>query len=201
MKDGSYVTVATDVPYSQDFDAMQLLLTNYIPVLSIMHERTLLDEVGGFDPSLPFFEDWDLWIRLSRITPFIHIKQVTCEFTMRHDGSSMTSNSAEHFRRTEHLIFLRYLHFIGENPDAREALYHYQQDYLADLMRSGKSAEALDLLEHLAQKEPDFAPVAFDLATLYRDNDRIADAEAATLRARSNLPGSVITSNINELLL
>ncbi len=43
-------------------------------------ERSLYQEVGPFDESLEFFEDWDLLIRLSRVTRFQHLAAVTCEY-------------------------------------------------------------------------------------------------------------------------
>lgn len=68
------------LPYSRDFDPNLLLFDNYIPFNTLLIERRLLEEAGPFDVELPFFEDWDLLIRLSRITPFHHLGQVTCEY-------------------------------------------------------------------------------------------------------------------------
>lgn len=86
------------LPYSRDFDADLLLLDNYIPFNTLLIERGLFAEAGGFDPELPFFEDWDFLIRLARITPFHHLKQVTCEY--------------RHFRGAGHHVF-------GERPRER----------------------------------------------------------------------------------
>ncbi len=68
------------LPYSRDFDPDLLLFDNYIPFNTLLIERRLIDEVGLFDVELPFFEDWDLLIRLSRIAVFHHLGQVTCEY-------------------------------------------------------------------------------------------------------------------------
>ncbi len=68
------------LPYSRDFDPDLLLIDNYIPFNTLMIERRLLDEAGPPDPSLPFFEDWDLLIRLAALAPFHHLARVTCEY-------------------------------------------------------------------------------------------------------------------------
>ncbi len=68
------------LPYSRDFDPDLLLFDNYIPFNTLLIERRLFADAGPFDDELPFFEDWDLLIRLSRITPFHHLGQVTCEY-------------------------------------------------------------------------------------------------------------------------
>lgn len=43
-----------------------LLHNNFITTSAAVVRSSCLDEVGGFDPSFPRFQDWELWIRLSR---------------------------------------------------------------------------------------------------------------------------------------
>ena len=68
------------LPYSRDFDPDMLLVDNYIPFNTVLIERRLLAEVGPPDETLPFFEDWDLLIRLAALAPFHHLARVTCEY-------------------------------------------------------------------------------------------------------------------------
>jgi LmbE family N-acetylglucosaminyl deacetylase len=68
------------LPYSRDFDPEMLLVDNYIPFNTLLIERGLLAAVGPPDSSLPFFEDWDLLIRLAALAPFHHLPRVTCEY-------------------------------------------------------------------------------------------------------------------------
>jgi len=86
------------LPYSRDFDPDLLLLDNYIPFNTLLIERELLAAAGPLDDSLPFFEDWDLLIRLAALAPFHHLAAVTCEY--------------RHFRGAPHHIF-------GERPRER----------------------------------------------------------------------------------
>jgi LmbE family N-acetylglucosaminyl deacetylase len=68
------------LPYSRDFDPDMLLVDNYIPFNTLLIERRLLLEAGPPDDALPFFEDWDLLIRLAALAPFHHLARVTCEY-------------------------------------------------------------------------------------------------------------------------
>jgi LmbE family N-acetylglucosaminyl deacetylase len=86
------------LPYSRDFDPELLLFDNYIPFNTLLIERSLFAEVGPFDSELPFFEDWELLIRLSEAAPFHHHPAVTCEY--------------RHFRGGDHHVF-------GERPSQR----------------------------------------------------------------------------------
>ena len=96
-RNGRYVVTKRDVPYSFDFDYDRILQTNFIPVLCFMHERSCVEETGLFDESLKRLEDWDMWIRMSRKFKFAHIKELTCEFSWRTDGTTMSSGQAEEF--------------------------------------------------------------------------------------------------------
>jgi LmbE family N-acetylglucosaminyl deacetylase len=105
------------LPYSRDFDPDLLLVDNYIPFNTLLIERRLLDEAGPPDLSLPFFEDWDLLIRLAALAPFHHLARVTCEY--------------RHFRGSTSHVF-------GERPRERA-------DFLAGKARVlAKHAARLD---------------------------------------------------------
>lgn len=97
-RNGGWCECERRLPYSRDFDADLLLFDNYIPFNTLLIERSALAEAGPLDTDLPFFEDWDLLIRLSAITSFHHLALVTAEY--------------RHFRGGGHHIF-------GERPSAR----------------------------------------------------------------------------------
>jgi GT2 family glycosyltransferase/MoaA/NifB/PqqE/SkfB family radical SAM enzyme len=108
QQNGVYVVTKRDVPYSFDFDYDRILQTNFLPVLCLMHERECLEVVDFFDEDLKRLEDWDLWIRLSRTLKFAHIKKVTCEFSWRIDGSTMTSAQDQEFDHARKYISQKY---------------------------------------------------------------------------------------------
>ncbi|MEW6248547.1 MAG: glycosyltransferase [Nitrospirota bacterium] len=116
-----FVEIGRDVPYSRDFDPALLLVSNYIPVLCIVHERACLEQVGLFDESLFAHEDWDLWIRMATQFAFLHVKKTTAEFTWRNDGSSMTSGRPDAFARTTEIIYRKYSPYSDHLPIVRAA--------------------------------------------------------------------------------
>jgi len=114
--DGTYATHRHDLPYSEDFDRDLILVSNFIPICCLMHERACLDTIGLFDETLATHEDWDLLIRLSRHDMPRHIKRVTAEFSWRTDGSTTTSSQQGDFKRSRALIFSRYASEAQRNP-------------------------------------------------------------------------------------
>ena len=136
-RDDRYVTVARDLPYSNDFDRARLLVNNQFPVLCLMHERSCVDAVGGFDETMTSHEDWELWLRMSARFPFHHVASITAEFTHRLDGSSMTSSLQPDFLRTAEIIYERTAADVGGRDDVRQA----RERFLANL-RARVAAES-----------------------------------------------------------
>lgn len=50
-----------------------LLLDCDVWTSGVLAERALLHELGGFDPRLRIGEDYDLWLRASRVTPIVRV--------------------------------------------------------------------------------------------------------------------------------
>jgi LmbE family N-acetylglucosaminyl deacetylase len=154
---GGWVCRERRLPYSRDFDPDVLLVDNYIPFNTLLIERSLFAEVGPFDPSLPFFEDWDLLIRLAAITPFHHLARVTCEY--------------RHFRGGGHHVF-------GERPRERADFLEVKARVLAKhASRLGPEAiaRAVDTLRgELVEEREGGAAARRDLAALSQAHDALA---------------------------
>jgi glycosyltransferase involved in cell wall biosynthesis len=93
---------------SLDFSYERLLLENLMPVITVMHERSLVDECGLFDENLSSHEDYDLWLRFAKVTSFRHIPAITCVVSVRNDPSRM-SLSCDMYSDRE-TIQRRYVH-------------------------------------------------------------------------------------------
>ncbi len=167
------------LPYSRDFDPDVLLVDNYIPFNTLLIDRRLFAEVGPFDPSLPFFEDWDYLIRLSALTAFHHARKVTCEY--------------RHFRGGGHHIF-------GERPRERGDFLAVKARVLAKhASRIGPDvlARAVDTLRaELVTEREDRAAARRELAgrqdeflQLRSDLDGLARAHEELSRERFALEG------------
>lgn len=63
---------------NQGYDPVALLKRNYIDLNCMMHIKGILNEIGGFDPTMTAREDWDLVLRIILTHPLQvrHIDQV-----------------------------------------------------------------------------------------------------------------------------
>jgi glycosyltransferase involved in cell wall biosynthesis len=67
---------APTVGYSFNYDRCRLQEDNYIFATDVMHRAATARAVGGFDASLEAYEDWDLWLRMSRVHVLRHLPAV-----------------------------------------------------------------------------------------------------------------------------
>jgi GT2 family glycosyltransferase/radical SAM superfamily enzyme YgiQ (UPF0313 family) len=179
-KHGRYATVERDLLYPHDFNADRLMVANEFPVLCVMHERACLDQAGVFDESLTTHEDWDLWIRLSLQDNFAHIKKITCEFSWREDGSTMSSAKRLDFVRTMEIIHAKYQQHLRDKPHIRTLQRQFWQEQKAVLGCAGSGAE-----------EAGFKP-----------NDLLAKATIALpVSGSERVPASIIIPVFNNLEL
>jgi hypothetical protein len=68
-------TLPTHLPGPSGDVYPALLLECAVWTSTVLADRALLQELGGFDQALPVGEDYDLWLRASRLTPVLRVPQ------------------------------------------------------------------------------------------------------------------------------
>ena len=92
-----------------------LLERNYIDCITLVHERTLIDEVGGFDETLPRVVDWDLLLRLSAATELVYAPFVATSYDLWDEAGERISTTVS--RGYIDVVRLRYLLSGVEPPE------------------------------------------------------------------------------------
>jgi glycosyltransferase involved in cell wall biosynthesis len=86
------------------WDAYRLL---YRPIVggpgTTLYRRSAFDEVGGFDPEVPGYEDWDLQLAvLEAGHDAVHVPRVTLEYR-KHERSALSADRRRHRELFRHL--------------------------------------------------------------------------------------------------
>jgi hypothetical protein len=90
-----------------------------------------LAAVGGFDESLPSCQDWDLWVRLSRVGSFAHVSE---PLTIHHrHPQTITSGTDTSIRG--HRLFMRKHADAVAGLSGRDRARHYRTLCLAFLSK------------------------------------------------------------------
>lgn len=115
---------------SVDPDPGNILSHNITPVCCILHDHLLAAEAGMFDEDLPNHEDWDLWIRMSKIAGMYHVKEITCcvdrsHPTMQSDMDAMLRGMLEvkwRYRPRPEIIHYESSVVLPAEPEATESV-------------------------------------------------------------------------------
>lgn len=91
------------VRYQQPYNKLLLYYTNYFPIQTVLFERSLFLEFGGFDENLDVLEDWDLWARYSVATDFEYLSEVTSVYHVPYGDSNKNKRDKELFDAQEQI--------------------------------------------------------------------------------------------------
>ncbi len=93
-----------------------LLLDCVVWTSTVMARRTLFEEIGNFDTSLRVGEDYDLWLRASRVTQILRVAHPYALYRI-HPASITKSRPTENYRA---IVIGRALEQWGlQSPDGR----------------------------------------------------------------------------------
>ena len=81
--------------YEQSFDKIMLCHHNYLPIQSIMFDRSLYEKYGGFDENIPTLEDYDLWLTYMYATDFKTVPKTTSMYRVPGDAMASEQRHAE----------------------------------------------------------------------------------------------------------
>ena len=85
---------------------------------AVLYRRDILERLGGFDPSLPACEDYELYLRIARTHPFGHHHHLVAEYRI-HD-QNMSSNTTL-MLRTSLSVLRSQKSFLTGNKELEEA--------------------------------------------------------------------------------
>jgi len=67
--------------YNEPHARTSALTKNLLSTQTLIIEKETLNKIGGFDPALPRFQDWDLFLRLAKDVPFrFHLEPLVLAF-------------------------------------------------------------------------------------------------------------------------
>ena len=93
------------------YSRSRLLRGNFIGHPSVLVERALFNQCGGFDTGLKYAMDYDLWLRLASLAEPVYLGYEVAAFR-RHAGSLSTAQADKAFAE-DHLVRRRH---VGRNP-------------------------------------------------------------------------------------
>ena len=112
------------------FDPVRLRRQNYIPIHAVLFARSLLDQGCRVDESLEVYEDWDLWLQISRLTSITHIHRITAGYRTGGNSGAGWGTDPTTVQQYQERLMAKWQH-IWTPLELREALQW--QDRRAEL--------------------------------------------------------------------
>lgn len=78
------------------FSLERLWQYNFLPIQSVLFRRAAWERCGGFDPALPYLEDWDLWLRLAMLGDFAMADTCTSRYRVPADDRLRARRTRDH---------------------------------------------------------------------------------------------------------
>lgn len=103
-----------------NYSPARLLRGNFVAHPAVFVRRSVFLDAGGFDATLRFAMDYDLWLRLSRMSAPTYLPRALAAFRC-HEGSTSTANPQAAFEE-DHIVRRRYLSGPLERAE-HEAIY------------------------------------------------------------------------------
>ena len=153
-----------------------LIRANVIPAMTAMVRKACFARVGAYDESL-FFEDWDMWLRISRQFSFVFVGEPTARDRL-HDGATSRMRKEE-IRQSIEAMFRKYakknwLKNTGKEEDGEKCLKKNAIDLYAAGSKK-RHAELLWLAWRYARREYWFLLFCSTMGLSYRGYMRLRD--------------------------
>ena len=144
--------VERSVVYKGAFERQDLLVHNQLPVLCVLHRRSCIDKIGGFDETFATHEDWDMWVRLFHQFPYRHVGETTCEYRVQQNGGSLSSTKRADFYRTMKIIHRRYKQWAVSHAETRRAQKRRRSKHAHELYKLGMPVDPWHKIRHLVKR-------------------------------------------------
>ena len=89
-----YRDLVHSLHFRQPFSRALLWHHNYMPIQTVLFQRSLYESYGGFDPELDNLEDWNLWVRYSLKHDFLMVPKVTSIYRVPADTRKAVQRQA-----------------------------------------------------------------------------------------------------------
>ena len=135
-----------------------------------MVRRTIVDDVGGFDPAFSQSADWDFWLRVSRVT---QIAPVAASLVLCRKHTSNMSSDVSLLERDTFAVLKKTFEdpaFVPYQPIRRRVYSNHWLICSGSYLHAGQLGPALRCLARAVQEDPSNAarPLGFPVRWLRR---------------------------------
>ena len=108
-------------------DKEELLNNNLFPIQAVLFEKRLFLELGGFDETIDFLEDWALWLKYVQDSKIGYLDKVTSLYRVPANAKQFKTRLSQ-LLSTRNYVLATYAHnYLSEKNDLEIAIDHLKQ--------------------------------------------------------------------------
>ncbi|MGH7683605.1 MAG: glycosyltransferase family 2 protein [Vulcanimicrobiaceae bacterium] len=92
-----YAVYGYRVALARHVDRSDIYVRDPVAPMAVLMRRAILDRLGGFEESVDFAEDWEVWIRIAEGYDILHVPHVTGIYSVRTDATNTVVRQAARF--------------------------------------------------------------------------------------------------------
>ena len=92
-----YAVYGYRVALARHIDRSDIYVRDPVAPMAVLMRRSALELLGGFEESVDFAEDWEVWIRIAERYDILHVPHVTGIYSVRTDSTNTVVRQAARF--------------------------------------------------------------------------------------------------------
>lgn len=124
-------------------DKEELLNNNLFPIQAVLFEKKLFTQLGGFDESIDYLEDWALWLKYAYNSSIEYIDKVTSLYRVPANIKQFKTRMNQLFSTREYVLSHYAHNYVQEKHELEAAIDHFKE---LKPMPDGKLKRHIDLI-------------------------------------------------------
>jgi GT2 family glycosyltransferase len=123
----TFKEISYEIKHDYPAEKEELLNNNLFPIQAVLFEKKLFDDLGGFDESIDYLEDWALWLKYAQQSEIGYIDKVTSLYRVP-SSPKLYKNRLSLLLSTREYVLSHYAHnYVSQKNDLEIAIDHLKQ--------------------------------------------------------------------------
>lgn len=119
-----YTETRYEVKHDYPADKEELLNNNLFPIQSVLFEKRLFDELGGFDETIDYLEDWALWLKYAQNSSIGYADKLTSLYRVPANAKQYKTRLSQLLSTREYVLSTYTHNYIQQKNDMAVAIDH-----------------------------------------------------------------------------
>lgn len=121
-----YKELAYETKHDYPADKEDLLGNNLFPIQAVLFEKRLFDELGGFDETIDYLEDWALWLKYAKDSNIGYVNKVTSLYRVP-SNAKLYKTRLSQLLSTRDYVLSTYAHnYLSEKVELESAINEFK---------------------------------------------------------------------------